>query len=282
MQARAAILASILVTAIPAFSPVARACSCLLESNSMAEQALQGYDVVFLGRAMAITARETLDAEIIHVDVALKVLESWKGGSAPGDRLVVRTNPDSASCGYPFHVGTTFLVWARSSSGVLTTHLCDRTKPTGMVETETDLRHLRDLAETWTWRRVQADGFTLLLPEEFVPDPTPFQLPEDATRWQTIWWRPLNPPRSAGWSHAGSKISYEYLRSVDTPPAPPALESTVAGKAATVVHVASPDGRSVMSVYWMETESTPEVLALHCDVDRAHDVCTRVVDSIQW
>jgi len=107
---------------------------------------------------------------------------------------VVRTNPDSASCGYPFHVGTTFLVWARSSSGVLTTHLCDRTKPTGMVETETDLRHLRDLAETWTWRRVQADGFTLLLPEGFVPDPTTFELPEDATRWQAIWWRPLNPP----------------------------------------------------------------------------------------
>jgi len=37
-----------------------------------------------------------------------------------------------------------------------------------------------------------------------------------------------------------------------------------------------------MSVYWMGTESAPEVLALHCDVDRAHDVCTRVVDSIQW
>lgn len=280
MQARAAILASAFsVWAILASGPVARACSCV-ETKRTPEEALQGYDAVFLGRALAITGREAPDAEMVDgVDVTLRVLESWKGGSSPGDRLVVRTNTDSASCGYPFHVGSTFLVWARTSSGVLTTHLCDRTEATNTAETETDLRHLRDLAETWTWRRVQADAFSLLLPKEFVPDPTPFELPDDVAGWQAIWWKPLEPVRSGGWSHAGRKISYEFLGHVVGASAPPPkLESTVAGKAATIRHVALPDGRNVMSVYWMGTE----VLAMHCDVDPAHDVCERVLESLQW
>lgn len=282
MQARAAILASILcVWAMAASSPVSRGCSCV-ESKSTPEQALQNYDAVFLAQTLAITL-STGEEIADGVDVTLKVLETWKGHSAPGDRVVIHTNEDTASCGYPFHVGTTFLVWARNTSGVLTTYLCDRTKATGTGESETDLRHLRDLTETWTWRRVQADGSTLLMPEGFVSDPTPFDLPEDVTRWQAIWWRPLTPARSGGWSDAGRKISYEYLRSADAPPAPlPTLESTVAGKAATMTHVALPDGRSVTSVYWIGSGSTPGVLALHCDVDPTHDVCERVLESIAW
>jgi hypothetical protein len=288
MRARAAILALILLGGAAALGPVSRACGCP-EDPRTPEQALPAYDAVFLGQTLAITISPTGSASAPHqkemvdrLDVTVKVLETWKGSPAPGDHVLVHTNPDTASCGYPFQVGKTSLVWATEASGVLTTSVCDRTKATGTIEAETDLRHLRDLAETWTWHRVQAAGFTVLLPDGFAADALPFDLPEDVTRWQTIWWKPLDPARSGGWSNLGLKISYEYLGATASVAPLPKLESTVAGKAATMRHVALPNGRRVMSVYWVGPKSSSETLVLHCDVDPVHDVCTRVADSIQW
>lgn len=131
-------------------------CQCI-ESDTSAEAAFEQYDAVFVGQVVELRlakstqptntdGREPVDG----VEVSLKVLERWKGEMSA--RAVVVTNPDDGSCGYPFRVGATYLVWARRAQvgQAFTVHLCDRTKPlyTGSVESseaEADRKVLRGL-----------------------------------------------------------------------------------------------------------------------------------------
>jgi len=66
------------------------------------------------------------------VVVTLKVSERFKGDV--GDSLIVRTEDEAPSCGYPFQVGGEYLVFAEElAAGGLSTTSCSATRPAKMA-----------------------------------------------------------------------------------------------------------------------------------------------------
>ena len=107
-----------LIIAAQAFMPTRLvSCSCL--PPPAPQQALRDVDVVFSGTVVSI------DSAGLQKAVLFDVTEVWKGVS--GSQVVVHTPNDSAACGIEFGVGTSYLVYARTVDGELSTGLCDRT-----------------------------------------------------------------------------------------------------------------------------------------------------------
>ena len=116
------------------------ACSCSQISHS---EAYDRSDVVFSGVIIhrddpnaGAAIRSSTDPLYLTFDVS----RIWKGASA--DMIVLRTNLDSASCGYPFRDEGHYLVFARLHNGDLTTSLCTRTTP--LESAHADLCQLPD------------------------------------------------------------------------------------------------------------------------------------------
>lgn len=94
---------------------------------------------VFLGKVTAKidlatpTTAETFDLSrgyAVHFSVA----ENFHGVSDPGAEAVVYTGSGGGDCGYPFVVGTSYLVYAGvGSDGRLSTSICSGTQPEIMV-----------------------------------------------------------------------------------------------------------------------------------------------------
>jgi hypothetical protein len=93
---------------------------------------------VFAGKVVAIDAPSglpTLTRSFPFIDfqsssadpvsVTFDVSDVWKGPAYR--RMVLTTSRESASCGYPFQLGETYLVYAADRGDGLTTHLCSRT-----------------------------------------------------------------------------------------------------------------------------------------------------------
>jgi hypothetical protein len=110
----------------------AEACSC--RPPPPPERALEAAEAVFEARVssppttksgaggVASTADETR--------VPLKVLRAWKGAGVEAGRDVTLLTPSgSASCGYGFKAGESYVIYAaRSPSGDLATNICTRTR----------------------------------------------------------------------------------------------------------------------------------------------------------
>lgn len=131
-------LRSILATAFffLTFSPsVLRACSCVVVGTGCGPWSSQGEGAVFLGRVTAKVAQARPDAAGISdlssgYAVHFSVDESFRGGAAPGGEAVVYTGSGFGDCGYPFVVGTSYLVYAGAGTdGRLSTGTCSGTKP---------------------------------------------------------------------------------------------------------------------------------------------------------
>lgn len=60
--------------------------------------------------------------------------------------MIVVTAPYEASCGYPFHIGDEYLVYASIRRGELETSICDRTRPLekGTLKKGTDGSSIND------------------------------------------------------------------------------------------------------------------------------------------
>jgi hypothetical protein len=68
------------------------------------------------------------------VRVTFDVSAVWKG---PAYRQLAVTTPRwSASCGYPFQRGVTYLVYASDQDGELTTYLCSRTNSLALAQAD--------------------------------------------------------------------------------------------------------------------------------------------------
>jgi len=80
------------------------------------------------------------------VEYTIAVLEVWKGELA--DTVAVRTARFSASCGFPFEIGTQYLIYADTGAGTgcLRTNLCTGTKP--LEYADQDIAELRSLGVT--------------------------------------------------------------------------------------------------------------------------------------
>lgn len=103
----------------------ASACSCL-PSKGVAQE-VEISSAVFSGKVIGIK-RHSQSAELFgQVEVIFEVDKSWKGV----DKRVVSvfTSSGSASCGYGFKKGRTYLVYTGGSpQGQLSTSICSRTK----------------------------------------------------------------------------------------------------------------------------------------------------------
>lgn len=102
----------------------ASACSCV-EPPPPAE-ALEDADAVFLGEVVETrVVGGEFDGELI---ARITVEEIWKGEVT--ELVDVRTQPDSAMCGYHFTAGGRDLIYAQSGDADdYTTGLCTRTAP---------------------------------------------------------------------------------------------------------------------------------------------------------
>jgi hypothetical protein len=105
----------------------APACTCF-EPTSYG--AVARADAVFEGRVLEIGASEPLGkvrSSDEEARVTIAVSRAWKG-EVP-DEVVVATSGTSASCGFPFAPGRSYVICARSRAGGLTTSLCSGTVP---------------------------------------------------------------------------------------------------------------------------------------------------------
>ena len=97
------------------------ACTCIPPGSP--SEALAGSAVVFMGEVVSVReyegGRNALRPDTVEFDVKTV----WKG---PDDRRrSLKTNGDSASCGFPFVEGNTYIVYSRFRSKV---SLCSRTR----------------------------------------------------------------------------------------------------------------------------------------------------------
>src|SRR5262249_32533746 len=108
-------------------APRTSARTCVPPSDVYTEYAAS--DAVFLGEGIAISNDPT--PPFYNARVPIRVEKDWKG--APGATIEVITSGSSASCGFEFHVGTRYLVFAfeqRGTPGQLGATLCSRTHAT--------------------------------------------------------------------------------------------------------------------------------------------------------
>jgi hypothetical protein len=101
------------------------ACSCLPPvppQDAMSEAA-----VVFAGQVtnVAPAAGDAGGPQLIPV--TFEVSQVWKGSADA--QMTVRTERDSAACGYPFEAGREYIVYAYLGDNLLQTNLCSRTAP---------------------------------------------------------------------------------------------------------------------------------------------------------
>ncbi|NIV00519.1 MAG: hypothetical protein GWN55_04190, partial [Phycisphaerae bacterium] len=111
-------------------------CSCRYLSPS---EAFREADVVFSGHVAKNTG-----AGLLSRSVTFTVTESWKGVST--SRVTVYSTGDSGSCGFPFAVGTAYLVYGREVNGRLFTSLCTRTSSVSMPRVKDDFAYLNSWA----------------------------------------------------------------------------------------------------------------------------------------
>jgi MYXO-CTERM domain-containing protein len=128
MLAAVRLLLALVLVVLCARPGEARACSCMAQSI---EDAIAGSDAIFEGIVDSIEEGDG----VRHV--RFSVTQSWEGVET--ERVEVTTSASSASCGYPFEVGTAYLVYATEDAG-LEVSLCSRTRP--MDEADEDRREL--------------------------------------------------------------------------------------------------------------------------------------------
>lgn len=100
--------------------PSASACSCL---ETPVEEARTASAAVFEAQVASI---EPIEGGAGAIRVRLDVVQTWKGANT--EHLEVTTSSNEASCGYPFEVGRSYLVYATEAQGELRVSLCSRTR----------------------------------------------------------------------------------------------------------------------------------------------------------
>ena len=116
------------------WSVPADACSCA--GPGLPCEAVWRSDVVFSGRVVSLESRAP-GTETLGVEFA--VIQNLRG---PQLRTIVVAN--SGGCGYSFKIGESYLVYAKSFQGTLTTSMCTRTRP--LRDAADDLEYAQSLS----------------------------------------------------------------------------------------------------------------------------------------
>lgn len=135
---RIAIAGSLLSTVLLACIPsLAEACSCVQPQSPCAAQA--SGTPVFVGTPVSIAVNPTNPQELtVSFDV-----EDSLVGTTPAT-VQVTTPTDTGMCGYPFAIGTKYVVYGDNNGGRMTTSLCTRTGP--LASRAEDIASIRDSA----------------------------------------------------------------------------------------------------------------------------------------
>ena len=112
------LLPALLALAAFAIPADALACSCL--QPQPIPEAVDDATRVFVGE---VTSIEGVD--LLHRRVTFHATEHFKGSRVETVQLV--TAADGVMCGYPFHEGATYVVYAYGKHGELGTNSCSRT-----------------------------------------------------------------------------------------------------------------------------------------------------------
>jgi hypothetical protein len=127
---------------------LAKACSCF-SSNATCDRTWNSGAVIFLGTVTARSSAETParaeKSDYLRPRLAFhfSVTESFRGPAIAGHEIVVYTGNGGGDCGYPFAVGTSYLVFASTSKDGLITGICTPTSPAVMASAV--IRQLRAL-----------------------------------------------------------------------------------------------------------------------------------------
>jgi Tissue inhibitor of metalloproteinase len=121
------------------FSLKGYACSCVPPDTP--EKELQQADAVFSGKVIKVEeggSGEFSANSSSQVSVTLEVKEIWKG--IEENRIVVKTEQHSASCGYEFEKNKEYIVYAQKQGNEWYVSLCSRT--TILAEAGEDVKAL--------------------------------------------------------------------------------------------------------------------------------------------
>lgn len=101
------------------------ACSCMMPPEPKA--ALDMADAVFAGKVVSIVDRKSVQwfDSTDSLLVTFQVTTVWKGDAKPA--LSISTARDGAACGYSFHPGRDYMVYANEFEGALSSTICSRT-----------------------------------------------------------------------------------------------------------------------------------------------------------
>jgi hypothetical protein len=125
----------VLLLAVPS---TIRACSCAWLVTAGCGLALNPGNVMFLGKV--ISKEEVRESNgdggnsgLTGYEFHITATEYFQGMGHLNQEVVVSTGLGNGDCGYPFQVGTTYLVYASNDSGKLSTSICSGTSPEVMV-----------------------------------------------------------------------------------------------------------------------------------------------------
>ena len=128
---------------------VVSACTCV-RSPSACDTTWKSGEVVFLG---TVTAKVPIANRVREGEYRppkgnefhFSKVETFRGQIAKGEEIVVQTGNGGGDCGYPFIVGTTYLVYASTHDNQFTTSICSKTAPEVLVSgVLRELRKVRD------------------------------------------------------------------------------------------------------------------------------------------
>ncbi len=131
--------------------PIIDACSCVT-LNTRCDTAWNSGELVFLGKVVSkLGGMERLGngtMRLTDYEVHFAPVEVFRGESKSGKEVVLYTGFGGGDCGYPFVVGTSYLVYAYTYGGRLRAATCSETAPEVMVGGA-----LRELRAIQTGRR---------------------------------------------------------------------------------------------------------------------------------
>lgn len=134
------------------FAPsLIHACSCAMVGAGCSRGWDSSEGVVFLGKVTArIFQAQPTSSDVVDLSagyaIHFSVDESYYGGADAGGETVVYTGSGGGDCGYPFVVGTSYLVYAARYNSKLSTSICSGTSPE--VTNGGLLRQLRAIRHT--------------------------------------------------------------------------------------------------------------------------------------
>jgi hypothetical protein len=124
--------------------PDANACSCTQPPSRSGVAEAGEYGAVFAGNVIALRLDEdkSLPGNAEHrrhlVHAKIQVLGAWKGSRQA--EVTVETDYFSGTCGYPFKLGESYLIYARGATEPYHVDFCSPTKPLATATAEaTDL-----------------------------------------------------------------------------------------------------------------------------------------------